>query len=92
MPFLGDIPWLGRLFRSDSISVTRSNLMVFIRPKILRDSAQSRFETNTKYNAIRESLGNDRIRLMPGMDRTELPPFEEVAEPLDNTSDDNGSE
>ena len=92
MPILGGIPLLGALFRAQKTESLKTNLMVFIRPKILRDSAQSRFETNTKYNAIRESLGNDRIRLMPGMDRTELPPFEEVAEPLDNTSDDNGSE
>jgi general secretion pathway protein D len=92
VPILGGIPLLGALFRAQKTESLKTNLMVFIRPKILRDSAQSRFETNTKYNAIRESLGNDRIRLMPGTDRTALPPFEEVTDPPDNTSDDNGTE
>ena len=38
VPVLGNIPILGRLFRSSSKSVIRRNLTVFLRPKILADS------------------------------------------------------
>ena len=38
VPILGDIPLLGRLFRSSAESVEKRNLMVFLRPTILRDS------------------------------------------------------
>ena len=66
--------------------VVKTNLMVFIRPKILRDTAQSRFETNTKYNQISEALEGNRIRLMPGTSRPSLPPFPTPESP-DNTTD-----
>ncbi len=63
--------------------VVKTNLMVFIRPTILRDTAQSRFETNTKYNQISEALEGNRIKLMPGQQRPSLPPLEAP----DNTTD-----
>ena len=52
VPILGSIPILGALFRTQKADLVKTNLMVFIRPKILHDTAQSRFETNTKYNQI----------------------------------------
>lgn len=78
VPILGSIPILGALFRTQTSDLVKTNLMVFIRPKILRDTAQTRFETNTKYNAIRESMGTDKIQLMPGVDRFMLPPYESL--------------
>ena len=42
VPLLGDLPILGTLFRSSSKSVTRRNLMVFLRPTILRDSVTTK--------------------------------------------------
>ncbi|MDH4073559.1 MAG: type II secretion system secretin GspD, partial [Gammaproteobacteria bacterium] len=62
VPILGSIPLLGALFRTQTSDLVKTNLMVFIRPKILRDSSQMTFETNAKYNAIRQSLGQDRIQ------------------------------
>ena len=53
VPILGSIPLLGALFRSQKIDSVKTNLMVFIRAKILRDSIQTAFETDAKYNAIR---------------------------------------
>jgi general secretion pathway protein D len=53
VPFLGDIPWLGRLFRSDSVSKTQSNLMIFIKPTIIREDAQLEGATAEKYRFIR---------------------------------------
>jgi len=80
VPVLGSIPLLGALFRSQKTEKIKTNLMIFIRPTILRDSAQTAFETNQKYNMIRDiqrgSEGQD-IQLMPGRQRPMLPPLEE---------------
>jgi general secretion pathway protein D len=38
VPFLGDIPYLGRLFRSDGVSEQKTNLLIFITPKIIRSA------------------------------------------------------
>ena len=73
VPILGSIPILGNLFRSRSTDLVKTNLMVFIRPKILRDSAQSAFETNAKYNYIRNEQRGGRVDLMPFADRPALP-------------------
>jgi general secretion pathway protein D len=54
VPYLGRIPLIGELFKTRSRKRDKANLMVFIRPKILRDGVQTAFETNAKYNFIRE--------------------------------------
>nr|WP_275660780.1 type II secretion system secretin GspD [Vibrio mediterranei] len=53
VPFLGDIPYLGRLFTSTSTTVEKKNLMVFIKPTIIRDGMTSDGITQRKYNYIR---------------------------------------
>lgn len=53
VPLLGDIPLLGALFRSTSSNKSKQNLMVFLRPSILRDDADTAFVTNEKYNYLR---------------------------------------
>jgi general secretion pathway protein D len=88
VPILGSIPLLGALFRTQKSDLVKTNLMVFIRPKILRDTAQSRFETNTKYNAITDVMDAGMIQLMPGAARPTLPPLDN--EP-DNSPDDDGA-
>jgi general secretion pathway protein D len=93
VPILGSIPFLGALFRTQKSDLIKTNLMIFIRPKILRDTAQTRFETNTKYNAITEALQGDRIQLMPGTARPSLPPIESYQiPPQDPTPENNGNE
>jgi general secretion pathway protein D len=80
VPILGRIPLLGALFRSDSTTKRKTNLMVFIKPTILRDNVQAAFETNAKYNYIRdEQLGlrPKRPRLMPLTPRPVLSPLEQ---------------
>ncbi|MBN1239344.1 MAG: type II secretion system secretin GspD [Gammaproteobacteria bacterium] len=82
VPGLGRIPGLGWLFRARSTERVKTNLMVFIRPMILRDSAQARFRTNEKYNYIRElqrQQAEEPVRLMreetpPQLPELEVPP------------------
>jgi general secretion pathway protein D len=50
LPFLGDIPLLGRAFSNERVSSTRTNLMVFLRPTVVRDNAGMRSATESKYN------------------------------------------
>jgi general secretion pathway protein D len=76
VPLLGRIPLLGALFRSDSTKKNKTNLMVFIKPTILRDNVQAAFATNSKYNYIRDQqlqIKPKNIRLMPQTERTVLP-------------------
>ena len=88
VPVLGRIPILGNLFRSRKTDKVKTNLLIFIKPKILRDAATTTLETNAKYNYIRDvqqgNLGSG-ISLMPGSDRPVLPPLEENAAPAQAT-------
>lgn len=80
VPVLGRIPILGHLFRSRKTDKIKTNLLVFIRPTILRDSSQTMLETNAKYNYIRQiqqGRQGDGVQLMPGEERPILPPMNE---------------
>ena len=82
VPILGKIPLLGALFRSQKTEKRKTNLMIFIRAEIMRDSTDTTFHTNQKYNLIREvQEGNDKnVQLMPGRERPILPQLEESQE------------
>jgi general secretion pathway protein D len=59
----------------------KTNLLVFIRPTILRDASKVTIETNSKYNYIREVLRENSaggIQLMRDETSFTLPPFEEA--------------
>ncbi|GKV99357.1 EtpD protein [Pectobacterium carotovorum subsp. carotovorum] len=80
VPLLGDIPVLGYLFRSNSTETKKRNLMLFIRPSIIRDRSQYQSASASKYhsfNAEEEKqrdvngsegglLNNDLLRLPEG--------------------------
>jgi general secretion pathway protein D len=53
VPLLGDIPLLGKLFQSRATNKSKQNLMVFMRPNIMRDHVESNLITNEKYNFLR---------------------------------------
>ncbi len=53
VPLLGDIPYLGALFRSESRSRTRTNLMVFLRPVVMRDIDSATKLSLDRYDFIR---------------------------------------
>ena len=68
VPILGRIPLIGELFRVRNTQRHKSNLMFFIRPKILRDGMQTAVETNTKYNNLRDQqlkMHNGKAPLLP---------------------------
>ena len=84
VPILGSIPFLGALFRAQTTDKVKTNLLVFIRPKILRDAASISTETNAKYNLIKgilDETNKEGINLMPGEDSFTLPPYEEANKP-----------
>lgn len=64
IPLLSDIPIIGELFRSRSRSRARTNLMVFIRPSILRDGNDNDALTARRYNYIR----NEQLRRNPDIE------------------------
>jgi general secretion pathway protein D len=60
IPILGDIPWLGRLFRSDANKVVKSNLMIFMKPTIIRDVDSMNIATRKKYSLMRDMQLGDK--------------------------------
>ncbi|MBA2466924.1 MAG: type II secretion system secretin GspD [Sphingomonas sp.] len=54
IPLLGDVPVIGELFKSRSRSRTKTNLMVFIRPTIVRNRAEARQVTAQRYGYIQQ--------------------------------------
>nr|WP_252735328.1 type II secretion system secretin GspD [Vibrio splendidus] len=78
VPFLGDIPVLGHLFKSTSTQVEKKNLMVFIKPTIIRDGMTADGITQRKYNFIRaEQLykAEQGLKLMADDNIPVLPKF-----------------
>jgi general secretion pathway protein D len=53
VPFAGDIPVVGNLFKSEAVNNGRTNLMVFIRPTIVRNADEARSVTSRNYRYIR---------------------------------------
>lgn len=55
VPLLGDIPIIGELFKSRGRERVKTNLMVFIRPTILRNAADARALAARRYGFVREA-------------------------------------
>ncbi len=73
VPILSDIPLLGRLFRNDVVSVTKQNLLVFIRPTIIRDDEDLAGATAEKYRFIRDKQLQRREQGLMFLDDGSLP-------------------
>lgn len=54
VPYLSQIPIIGALFRSEKTNKKKSNLMIFIQPKIIRDSEQAQLVTGGRYRYIEQ--------------------------------------
>ena len=81
VPFLGSIPILGELFKTRSVKRAKTNLMFFVRPRILRDGVDAAIETNAKYNYLRgqqEVMFGSRVPLMPGVSQPTLPGLDKL--------------
>src|SRR3984957_13446075 len=79
VPYLGNIPIIGLLFKTRNATSTKNNLIMFIRPKILRDQAQAAYETDLKYNYMRDQERTlderEALPLLPGVTRGTLNPL-----------------
>jgi general secretion pathway protein D len=78
VPGLGAIPLIGNLFKSRSGSRQKKNLLVFIRPKILRDADATETTSERQYDELRQqqkSLNKGHIMLLPGQRQPLVPPM-----------------
>jgi general secretion pathway protein D len=76
VPGLGAIPIIGNLFKSRSGSRQKKNLVVFIRPRIMRDAEATESTSESKYNEVRRSQQNitgGHITLLPGEKQPVIP-------------------
>jgi general secretion pathway protein D len=79
VPYLGNIPIIGLLFKTRNATSTKNNLIMFIRPKILRDQSQAAYETDLKYNYMMDqekkiNSQKEMLPLLPGVSRGQLVP------------------
>src|ERR1700719_2538831 len=76
VPGLGAIPIIGNLFKSRSGSRQKKNLVVFIRPRIMRDADATESAGEAKYNEVRRSqqgITGGHITLLPGEKQPVIP-------------------
>ena len=84
VPLLGDIPWLGNLFRHEIRQQTKTNLMIFIRPYVLRTVSSSNSLTQDRYDYLRGEQKEVQVPLrtvLPDMTAPMLPPFNQNSAP-----------
>ncbi len=79
VPALGDVPVFGQLFRYDSRKRVKTNLLVFLRPVILRDARSAHGLTTDRYDYIRQLQGDSR--LPPALALPDFPPSDLPAMP-----------
>jgi len=77
VPFLGDIPVLGHLFKSSSSKKTKKNLMIFIKPTIIRDGMTMEGIAGRKYNYFRALQLEQQKRGVNLMPDTQVPVLDE---------------
>jgi general secretion pathway protein D len=79
VPLLGDIPFLGALFRSESRDRKRTNLMVFLRPIVMRDAESANRLSMDRYEQIRGQQKDSQPApsiVMPINEAPVLPPLQ----------------
>jgi general secretion pathway protein D len=91
VPGLGDMPLIGGLFRNESRTRKKTNLMIFLRPTVIRDSATSDSVAQDRYDAIRGLQMNmqpDASSVMQGVNATGVLPPLRTVDPKAATRDD----
>jgi len=85
IPFLGDIPLIGGLFRYDNKSRKRTNLMVFIRPSVLRNNEQNNIFSNNKLDDFEEKRKSfTQVPLFPKNDNLNTASLRDVRDIMHN--------
>ncbi len=78
VPLLGNIPLLGHLFKSEKRSRMKTNLMVFMRPRVLRDVASSDSLSSDRYEFIRQKQAEFRMEPHPVLPDLQTDPLPEL--------------
>jgi general secretion pathway protein D len=81
VPLLGDIPYLGALFKYESRNHKRTNLMIFLRPVVVKDANAAAALTGDRYDYIRRLQGEIRLPatgLLPAEPAKQVPPLEDA--------------
>jgi general secretion pathway protein D len=84
VPLLSSIPGIGWLFRFENRERRRTNLMVFLRPVVIRDEAASADVAANRYEYMRTQTQDARKPdnwLLRGYEGNQLPPYQEVKPP-----------
>jgi general secretion pathway protein D len=91
VPVLGDIPLLGGLFRYEGRKRTKTNLLVFLRPIVLRDSDASNSVTATRYDYIRSLRGEALVPARSGLPELRSAPMPALPERMPSSRPPEGS-
>ena len=86
VPLLGDIPFIGALFRNKVSTKVKTNLMVFLKPTIVRDAAVITRMTSSKYDYMRAeqlSFQKKGVSFVKGEEIPVLPEFTELPPSFD---------
>ncbi|HMD58789.1 MAG TPA: type II secretion system secretin GspD, partial [Steroidobacteraceae bacterium] len=83
VPFLGSIPIIGELFRTRDTARTKTNLIVFIRPHILRNEEDAATATQEKYDYMREQQKdlNKESTFLPAQPFQKITPMTPLQQP-----------
>jgi len=80
VPILGDIPFLGALFRHKGSEKVKNNLLVFIHPTIVRDAAVATAISSSKYDYVRAEQLKFQNKGVMMMDKSDVPVLPEFLE------------
>ena len=78
VPGLGDIPFFGALFRNETRSRSKTNLMVFLRPVVVRDDSSTEVLSNGRYQfmqGLQKEAGKEPTSVLPIPNDLTLPPL-----------------
>ena len=84
VPGLGDIPFFGALFRNETRSRSKTNLMVFLRPVVVRDDSSTEVLSNGRYQfmqGLQKEAGKEPTAVLPIPNDLTLPPMPELNAP-----------
>ncbi len=89
VPFLGSIPIIGELFRTRDTARTKTNLIVFIRPHILRNEEDAAAATQQKYDYMREQQKslNKESTFLPAQPFQKVVPLSPLTQPAPAPAD-----